>query len=230
MKDNRFIELVNLYIDRQISAEEAAELEAELQANPRRRAVYRQYCQLHTATKQVYAGFRAHAEPEAASPGGRVIRAEFKGRSGPHWIHYVGGLAAAACLAVLFVQYNTAGNRAEPAVIADAAPAPAVQVARATPPAVDTNAVVAMAQPASLQLANQPSVEPNYAELVRALREEDRRAFAASQMQSAQLPSLFDDGVFETRPVLLPANNQRVFRGRQTPTQKAEFTAFEFQR
>ena len=42
MKDTRFIELVNLYVDRQISAEETAELETEIQANPRRRQVYQE--------------------------------------------------------------------------------------------------------------------------------------------------------------------------------------------
>ena len=36
MKDTRFIELVNLYVDRQISSAETAELEAEIQASPRR--------------------------------------------------------------------------------------------------------------------------------------------------------------------------------------------------
>ena len=61
MKDHRFIELVNLYVDRQITATETAELEAEMQGNPRRRAIYRQYCQLHSATKQVYDSFRANA-------------------------------------------------------------------------------------------------------------------------------------------------------------------------
>ena len=42
MKDNRFIELLNLYIDRQITVAETAELEAEIQQNPKRQAVYRQ--------------------------------------------------------------------------------------------------------------------------------------------------------------------------------------------
>jgi hypothetical protein len=39
MKDNRFIELLNLYIDRQITAEETAELESEIQNSPQRQAV-----------------------------------------------------------------------------------------------------------------------------------------------------------------------------------------------
>lgn len=228
MKDNRFIELVNLYVDRQISAEEAAELEAELQANPRRRAVYRQYCQLHTATKQVYAGFRAQAEPRTAAQDGRVVRAEFRRRAGVHWIHYVGGLAAAACLALVFVRYNAVPAQPEPTVIA-AAPQPApVEIAKVTPPAPEATRIAAI--PASLKLETPAPAEPDYAELVRALRQEDQRAFAAGQIQPAKLPSLFDDGVFEARPVLLPANSQRVFRGKQAPESKAEFTAFQFQR
>ena len=96
MKDHRFIELVNLYIDRQISAEETAELEAEIQASPQRRAVYRQYCQLHSATKQVYESFRANAEPQAHVPAGRVINGDFARRPRSNWIHYAGGRGQAA--------------------------------------------------------------------------------------------------------------------------------------
>ena len=62
MKDHRFIELLNLYIDRQITVDETAELEAEIQGSPQRQAVYRQYCQIHAATKVVYESFRAGAD------------------------------------------------------------------------------------------------------------------------------------------------------------------------
>jgi hypothetical protein len=217
MRDNRFIELVNLYIDRQITAEETAELEAEMQANPRRRAVYRQYCQLHSASKQVYAGFRAQAsEPQADAPAGRVVRAEFARRPRSNWIHYVGGVAAAACLAVAFVRYNANSESmgTEPTLL------PTAQVAAVTPaaPAPETTSVIAPVPVAA--------AEPNYSALLAALRQEEQRAFTASTLQSERLPSLFDDGVFDARP----ANNQRVFRGKQAPTQQAEFTAFQFQR
>ncbi len=219
MKDHRFIELVNLYIDRQITAEEIAELEAELQVNPRRRAIYRQYCQLHTASKQVYAGFRAESSPApVGAPTGNVIRAEFNRRRRPHWIHFAGGLAAAACLALVFVRYNADTPASEPAnPVADSA----TQVANVTP--APTVNVVPVAIPAS-----QVITEPN-SELLRALRLEEQRALAAGQLQPGRLPSLFDDGVFETRQVLpVNGNNQRVFRGKQAPD--AQFTAFEFQR
>jgi hypothetical protein len=218
MKDNRFIELVNLYIDRQITAEETAELEAEMQANPRRRAVYKQYCQLHTATKQVYTGFRTQSPiPSADAPAGRVIRTEFAKRRRLHWIHYAGGVAAAACLAIAFVRYN-AGSPAN--LGAESLPA-VVQVATVTPPAPAVTTAATTVVPVTKAAA-----EPNYSELVKALRQEEQRAFAAGQLQTARLPSLFDDGVFEARPVF-PATNPRVFRGKQTP--EAQFTAFEFQ-
>jgi hypothetical protein len=217
MNDQRFIELVNLYIDRQISAEETAELEAELQVNPRRRAIYRQYCQLHTASKQVYAGFRSQAPAApAGAPTGRVIRAEFNRRRRPHWIHYAGGLAAAACLAIAFVRYNS-----------EAAPADAANPSANAPMAVATATPVAPAVvPPQVVPVEAVAKEPN-SELLRALRQEEQRALAAGQIQPGRLPSLFDDGVFEVRPGM-PANNQRVFRGKQTP--EAQFTAFEFQR
>ena len=97
----------------------------------------------------------------------------------------------------------------------------ATQVANVTP--APTVNVVPVAIPAS-----QVITEPN-SELLRALRLEEQRALAAGQLQPGRLPSLFDDGVFETRQVLpVNGNNQRVFRGKQAPD--AQFTAFEFQR
>jgi hypothetical protein len=229
MKDHRFIELVNLYIDRQISAAETAELEAEIQTSPHRRAVYRQYCQLHSATKQVYENFRANAEPQAGAPAGRVITGAFARRSRSNWIHYAGGIAAAACLAAVFVRYN-AGSAPAAGEMAGAATAPAVQVATVRPPApVATERVAATPASTLVSLNDHLSAEPDYAAMISALRREQQRAFANGEIQSSRLPSLFDDGVFDARQ-FAPANNQRTFRGKQAPAQQAEFTAFQFQR
>jgi hypothetical protein len=231
MKDHRFIELVNLYIDRQISAEETAELEAEIQASPQRRAVYRQYCQLHSATKQVYESFRANAEPQAGGPAGRVVTGNFTRRPRSNWIHYAGGLAAAACLAVVFVRYN-AGSAPAAGGLAQTAATPAVQVATVTPstPAPGEPRAVAAAPGATLvSLKDNLSAEPDYAAMLAALRREEQRAFASGEIQPSRLPSLFDDGVFDARQ-FAPANSPRVFRGKQAPAQPAEFTAFQFQR
>ncbi len=227
MKDQRFIELVNLYIDRQITAGETAELEAEMQGNPRRRAIYRQYCQLHTATKQVYDSFRTEAaSPHAAgATAGRVVLTDFQPRSRLNWIHYAGGLTAVACLALVMVSFN-ANSRPAAETMAQIKPAPAVQLATVAPvaPAVVTPAAAA---PGITSLRNNLNVEPDYAAMLATLRREEQRSFANGDTQTGRVPSLFDDGVFEAR-AFSPANNPRTFRGKQTPTQPAEFTAFEF--
>lgn len=230
MKDNRFIDLVNLYIDRQITAAETAELEAEIQSNPRHRAIYRQYCQMHRATTLVYESFRsdAPAQQTAASTGeGTIARFERDRRT--HWGYYAGGLAAAACVALVFVQLNTR-HAVETDLLAKAESLPAVQAAEAPPRTGDIAPVVTVAPKAGLvSLRNNVVTEQDYVALLTALRQEEERAFSNGQHQSGQLPSLFDDGVFEARQVM-PLNNQRVYRSRQSPAQQAEFTAFQFQR
>ncbi len=228
MKDNRFIDLVNLYIDRQISAAETAELEAEIQANPRRRAIYKQYCQMHRATTLVYENFRANApEQQGTVAAGTVARLARERRS--PWGYYAGGLAAAACLGLVFVQLNfrpDAGSGAMaqpeslPTIAATAMPPRAVV---AVPPTVEPRAGL-------VSLRNHAAAErPDYPPLLATLRTEEADGFSAAQLQSSRLPSLFDDGVFESKQVM-PVRNPRVYRSRQSPTQQAEFTAFQFQR
>ena len=70
MKDQEFVALLNLFIDREISAEDAVRLEAEVRRDPARRALYTQYCRMHRACV-------AHAEAQAAAapePGGVVSK------------------------------------------------------------------------------------------------------------------------------------------------------------
>ena len=222
MRDSRFIELVNLYIDRQITAEETAELEAEMQGNPRRRAVYRQYCQLHRATKQVYDRFRAHAtDPQAAAPAGRAGIADFENRPRSNRIHYVGGLVAAACLALVFIRYNSSSQPSAETL--------ARVEASELPDQVTTVPAVTTPTPSLISLRSSSAVEPDYRALLATLRPEELPSFSSTENQANRLPSLFDDGVFEVRPVL-PANGQRIFRSKQTSAPQAEFTAFQFQR
>jgi hypothetical protein len=49
MNDKEFIELLNLYVDREISAEDALRLEKVVATNPGRREVYDQYCRIQKA-------------------------------------------------------------------------------------------------------------------------------------------------------------------------------------
>lgn len=51
MKEHEFIELLNLYLDHEITAEDAARLEAEIQLNQDRRNTYREYCRMQRACR-----------------------------------------------------------------------------------------------------------------------------------------------------------------------------------
>src|SRR5690606_4552219 len=59
MKEKKFLELLNLYLDGAIDPAGAAELEQEITSNPARRRVYNDYCRIHRATRLVYEHFRA---------------------------------------------------------------------------------------------------------------------------------------------------------------------------
>ncbi len=223
MKDHRFIELVNLYIDRQISADETAELEAEIQDNPRRRSVYRQYCQMHRATTLVYDSFRTQASDQTAASAIRspIVRLGDDRRARTHrWALYAGGLAAAACFAFVVTRLDTRPAAAG-GTLAGVAPVNPPQARLPQPAAV---AQTAVARPSLVSLANSTD-ETDYAELIATLRQDEQR----NGRLNSRLPSLFDDGVFESRQ-FFPAASQRTFRSRQTPAQQAEFTAFQFQR
>ena len=49
MKDREFIQLLNLYVDREITADDARRLEIEVASSPERRKVYDQYCRIQKA-------------------------------------------------------------------------------------------------------------------------------------------------------------------------------------
>lgn len=57
MNEKRFIQLINLYIDGEISPAEFEELETEVAASPRRRRIYQSYCRLQQASRVVYHQF-----------------------------------------------------------------------------------------------------------------------------------------------------------------------------
>lgn len=229
MKDNRFIELLNLYIDRQITSAETAELEAELQGNPKRQAVYRQYCQVHTATKQVYASFRASsADSPVTEPGQTGVIELFESRRRrANWIHYAGGAAAAACLAIVFFRLNPTAQVEAPQVAAQPQPAAVapVQVA-AAPVAVKTEPA-----PAMISLRDTTAVSPDYLAMLAVLREQDEeRAFSNERLHITRVQPLFDDNLFEPAR-MISTQEQRVFRSFQPASaQQTEAAAFQFQR
>lgn len=227
MKDPRFIELVNLYIDRQISAEETAELEAEIQRNPARRRAYQEYCRLHRATRLVYESFRPDAAPAASvapAPAGITQIAQRARTRGRRWRTAVGGLAAAACLALFF------GLRAEFSreAVFGVAPAAGLEfVASKAPGAEEPVASLLELEGPVVVFASRPAVAPDYGLLVSALRDENRRLLATES--AVERISLFEDEVFSVRPELIPVRSPPAWTTRRSRG-PAEFTAFQFQR
>ncbi len=103
MKESEFLELLNLYLDHEITAEDAARLEAEVMRSPERRRTYRQYCMMQKACAGLASKFTEDAPAENVVPFAAPRR-----RLAP--IYLATGLAAAACLAVTFVVFKHGGG------------------------------------------------------------------------------------------------------------------------
>lgn len=101
MKDSEFIELLNLYLDHEITAADAARLEAEVLGNPARREIYRDYCRMQKSCKLLAQEFQTDAVPVED----RKIVAFQSARAARRMGVYVAGgfAAAAACVAFIFV-------------------------------------------------------------------------------------------------------------------------------
>lgn len=82
MNQNRFIELLNLYLDEEISADDRSDLMLEISGDPERQEVFREYTRIHNACAQLGSNFESR-------PARRSIR---------QTIYAIGGLAAAFAL------------------------------------------------------------------------------------------------------------------------------------
>ena len=133
MKDSQFIELLNLYLDHEISPDKAALLEAEVTRDPARRQLYRQYCAMQKACV-ILAGQFAGDAPAEAAQAARVASA----RRSHAALWATGLVAAAACAAIALLPRLHSGA---PVPVAAAAPASAAlaQIAPAARPAAATS-------------------------------------------------------------------------------------------
>jgi anti-sigma factor RsiW len=136
MNEPRFIELLNLYVDQQLSPQEAAELEAEIQKNPVRHRTYQQYCRMQKACAQLFEHERSVAPASAAltramaDADRKVVAFPDQSTRRSMWpIGFsVGAVAAAACVAFVVVrQTNTGGPAQSGEVVATVESAPSVQ-------------------------------------------------------------------------------------------------------
>jgi len=147
MKDSEFIELLNLYLDHEISAPEAARLESEVQTNPARRRVYHQYCRMQKACKLAAGDFCSETEIGAEK---KVVAFEPHSAEGASprktfvSMYTVGTFAAvAACIAIIVVGRNhSSANRDSQVVVQPAVPTASVVAKAAQPAGVATKAAV----------------------------------------------------------------------------------------
>jgi hypothetical protein len=226
MKESRFIELINLYIDRQIGPEEAAELETEIARSPAHRRTYLQYCRMHRACTLLFEDFHAPATTltQALSQAeGKVTAFPGRGYRLARIALGMGGLAAAACVAFILVNH--------PASV----PAPAAK-----------SSVNEMAQvnvpPESFHLAAvPPNIRPVEFQTVFAVHKislasnqaaSDAQRAAFDWMKQIELSPMSNAGnsetIFGPQPET-PSSDLRFQRERHDGQPAAEMTAFEFQ-
>jgi|GEM_PF-1109404 len=141
MNDQRFIEQLNAYIDRELSGDDIREVEAEIATNPDRQRIYQSYCKIDKACQTFLSAEEVRApKPSMAAilaasgarSDGEVI--DFKqasataeahrGNSSLNWGTAFAGLAAACVAAVVYIvgpespSSSTSPDAAAPSVAA----------------------------------------------------------------------------------------------------------------
>ncbi len=220
MTHTKFIELLNLYLDHEITMEDAAALEAEIQRDPKRREVYRQYCAIHKGCEQLAGAFADDRLDESRKVASFAApRQTFMG-----WTTGL-GMAAAACAAFALVFVSRQDETAAP-TLAVAEPA------LATAPA---NSVYSLAE-----LTARPELHSVYTPILvnlsRPMAKETQSELYASAsgeafdwMDQVKLaPVENEEFSFRVRPVVEEGN--RTYRSHRPYEGNAEMTAFQFQR
>lgn len=255
MNDSEFIDLLNLYLDHEISAVDAARLEAEVQRDPERQKIYRQYCRMQKACKLLTADFKP--ETAAASSGKVVAFSHEAATAAPR--HNTGGFytfgavaAAAACVAIIFIGRNRQASaessetfaavptpQVAPALVADTtgssraeADVP-VSIVAAASPALNTSG------PQSLGTLNRATLVANPLLLTGSSQADAVLAAAIEQansqfawMQNVQLtplqqPSSNHSLRFEAQSVSW-RQERRTLDNRAAPSGATEMSAFQF--
>lgn len=215
MKDTKFIELLNLYLDHQISETESAQLEAEIHNNPARYRLYRQYCQMQKGCTLLTEKFCAEAPAKASvAPAVRRHRVAVA-------YYYAAGLAAAACIALIVVT-RPAGPNAGPALAAS------------NPPAVRTT-MPAPARPLVAEPQEMRTVFTTQALAQLEAQAEGSALFTAAGPSSFEWMNELRLNPVQTAPVVFESTPERTperdaFRSRRPFQATVEMTAYQFQK
>lgn len=239
MKESRFIELLNLYVDQELSPTEAAQLEAEIAAHPARRRTYEQYCRMQRGCSLLFEQIRANAPDhiDLASAGraadrkmldfptGRTARRHGLWPTLAASLAWGGGLAAAAAIAVVVLREPNPGS--SPALAAtDATPSAAAAIASVEP----AEAVESPRRPNHYQVAAQlPRAREAQPQFVSANEKVDLNWI--DQVQLSAVPRLSpDDLKFGHERQVAPRATSLLHTHSAPYTPGEAFNAFEFRR
>ncbi|PHX85052.1 MAG: hypothetical protein CK538_08820 [Opitutia bacterium] len=231
MKDSEFIELLNLYLDHEISAVDAKRLEVEVQSSPSRYRVYREYCQMQKACV-IWAEKAAVDLPVDA----KIITFPSPKTSWGFGAYAAGICAVAACVALVFVVQGGRGPAST--ALKPSASTLIASVEILAPMGSDDEARSLV--PSLLSLSPrapefQPVIVIRNLALTRQQREvgaletTDARFEWMNRVQPVALNrAAAADLVFETQTARQP--DQHSFRGRRLIDAQVEQAAFQFQR
>jgi hypothetical protein len=237
MNDSKFIELLNLFLDCEITPDDAKLMESEVQRSPARRRVYREYCEMQKACIVLAEQTETSASAvEFNTPESYPRSLSWNLGSWGIGAYATGFCAAAACLALAVVIRNGNGSAAAAPRVADSAsvasiqievPAAREQIRREVPLTVSLN-------PRSTDM------HPVFVAQSLALTKQQRDTVASAVpadprfdwMNRVQITSLqkfnADELLFETRSSLRSDGN--TFRGQRPIESQFEKAAFQFQR
>jgi hypothetical protein len=159
MSDQRFKELLNLYLDHRLSDAEAGELEQCLRADARRRKVLRDYSLIEAGCSELFTRAASQAPSSAAlcrslrTVEARMARADSRDSAAWSWREWsagwgLAGAGLAACAAVFVIVRSGGADGVKPvAVAATSTPPAAVRLAEpvSVAPAPATVSVPAVA-------------------------------------------------------------------------------------
>lgn len=234
MKDAEFIELLNLYLDHEISAEDSARLEAEVQSNPARRRTYQEYCRMQKACLVLA---QESAVTEEAAVDRKVVAFEpARSRAWGFGTYATGLCAAAACVALVFV----ARHRFEPAPASEASlNSNTVAIVQAPAAGLDSSTPRAIARTVSVPSRQQTDLKPAFVAYTSLSgKSSDSNQISGVQdarfewLNNVQISSLSrtptEDLVFRVKAG--EALETRALSVRPVSHDRIETTAFQFQR
>jgi hypothetical protein len=108
MSEREFLELLNLYLDREITPADADRLEREIRSDAGRHRTYLQYCRMQQAVRLL-----ASAEDPREADRSRPAAAPFRSRIRTAWV-WTGAVAAAAIVVVAVATRRADGSATSP--------------------------------------------------------------------------------------------------------------------